>query len=104
MIAHDNGVQEKVTQPAASGLSRLQQVMRVLDLTVELLIARTSMGDYWQAGFEDAEQYMAALPLPSPDFAKARGHLHNAAVYCEQIEYGAAAFELRSLRGQLQRL
>ncbi|HEX6961745.1 MAG TPA: hypothetical protein VF175_07755 [Lacipirellula sp.] len=103
MIAQDNGVHEKAAQPAAPALSRVQQLLRVLDLTVDLLIARASMGDYWRAGFEDAEQYMAALPLPSADFAKARHHLHNAAVYCEQIEYGAAAFELRSLRGQLQR-
>ena len=104
MIAQNNGVHETVVQPAALGISRFQQVLRVLDLTVDLLIARASMGDYWQAGFQDADQYLEALPLPSPDFAKARHHLQNAAAYCEQIEYGAAAFELRSLRGQLQRL
>jgi hypothetical protein len=104
MIAENNGVHETMVQPADLGISRYQQMLRVLDLTVDLLIARTSMGDFWQAGFQDADQYLAAVPLPSPDFAKARHHLHNAAAYCEQIEFGAAAFELRSLRGQLQRL
>ena len=104
MIAYRNGALDSVAEQSSAGLSRFQQVVRVLDLTVDLLIARTSMGDFWSAGFQDAEQYLGALPLPSPDFAKARRHLQNAAAYCEQIEFGAAAFELRSLRGQLQRL
>jgi hypothetical protein len=104
MIAQTSGALEKAIQPPAPGLSRFQQVLRVLDLTIDLLIARTSLGDCWPAGFQDAEKYMAALPLPSPEFASARHHLHNAAVYCDQLEFGAAAFELRWLRGQLQRL
>jgi hypothetical protein len=104
MIAQNNGVLDAAVQPAALGLSRLQQVLRVLDLTVDLLIARASMGEHWAAGFQEAEQYLAGLPLPSSEFARARRHLQNAAAYCEQIEFGAATFELRSLRGQLQRL
>jgi hypothetical protein len=104
MLAQSIGAHDAMATQPAAGLSRFQQVLRVLDLTVDLLIARTSMGDCWSAGFRDAEHYLEALPLPSPDFARARRHLQNAATYCEKIEFGAAAFELRSLRGQLHQL
>lgn len=78
--------------------------MRILDLTVELLIARTSMGDYWAEGFRDAGNALASMPLPTTDFRSANRHLQNAICYCQKEEFGAAAFELRALRGQLQRL
>jgi hypothetical protein len=78
--------------------------MRLLELTVQLLIARVSMGDYWADGLEDARNLLAALPIPTPEFAKANRHLQNAIGYCIQVEFGAATFELRALRGHLQRL
>jgi hypothetical protein len=85
-------------------LSQYEQRMRVLELTVQLLIARTSMGDYWAEGLKDAGNLLAALPIATAVFANANRHLQNAVGYCQQDEFGAATFELRALRGHLQRL
>ena len=87
--------------PAPSG--HLQQ-MRVLDLTVELLIARTSMGDYWGEGFGDARILLETASFPRADAHKANHRLQNAVSYCWQHEFGGAASELRALRGLLQRI
>jgi hypothetical protein len=78
--------------------------MRVLELTVQLLIARTSMSDYWAEGLKDVGNLLAALPIATVEFANANRHLQNAVGYCQQQEFGAATFELRALRGRLQRL
>ncbi len=85
-------------------LPNYQQALRIFDLTVELLIARVTIGQYWVAGFNDAAALLASLPLTISDFATANRHLQNAAAYCKQKEGGAATFELRSLRGFSQRL
>ncbi len=85
-------------------LSQFEQRLRVLELTVQLLIARTSTGDYWAEGLRDVGDLLAALPIPTAEFALANRHLQNAVGYCQQEEFGAATFELRALRGQLQRL
>lgn len=85
-------------------LPRYQQELRIFDLTIELLIARANIGHFWIAGFNDAAELLASLPLPTCDFATANRHLQNAAAYCRQKEVGAATFELRSLRGYCQRL
>jgi hypothetical protein len=85
-------------------LIEYQQRMRVLDLTIDLLIARTSLRDYWAEGFEDAGRLLASTGLPTAEFAHANRCLQNAADYSQEEEFGAAAFELRALRSQLQRL
>jgi hypothetical protein len=85
-------------------LSECEQRTRVLELTVELLIARCSLADYWVEGFQDAARLLAAVPLTTADFGSASGHLQNAIAYCQQQEFGAAVFELRATRGRLQRL
>jgi hypothetical protein len=85
-------------------LSQYDQRMRVLELTVQLLIARLIMEDFWADGFKEAGDLVAAVPMPTFVYAKANRHLHNAHEYCQQQEYGAATFELRALRGQLHRL
>jgi hypothetical protein len=90
--------------PGMPRLSKCEQRLRVLDLTVELLIARTSIGDYWAEGFQDAANLLGAIPLPTADFAAADRRLQNAIGYCQQEEFGAAAFELRALRGLLQKI
>jgi hypothetical protein len=100
------------TQVARSGkgdhpapvLSQFEQRMRVLELTVQLLIVRTSMGDYWADGLRDAAELVAALPLLTIEYASISRHLRNALDYCEQLEFGAATFELRAMRGQLLRI
>jgi hypothetical protein len=85
-------------------LPSYQQELRIFDLSVELLIARATIGHFWVAGFNDAAALLASLPLPTSDFAAANRHLQNASAYCKQKEVGAATFELRSLRGYGQRL
>jgi hypothetical protein len=85
-------------------LTRTEQQLRVLELTVELLIARASLGDCWVYGFQNAAELLDAAPFPFGDHASALRHLQNALAYCRQHEFGAAAFELRSLRGLLMRI
>ena len=85
-------------------VSEFEQRMRVLELNVELLIARTNMSDFWMAGFLECGNLLASLPLPTLEFVSANRHLENAIGYCRQREFGAGAFELRALRGRLQRL
>jgi hypothetical protein len=86
------------------GLSQYEQRMRVLELYVQLLIARTSIGDYWPEGFRDVANLLAALRLPTGELSSVKRRLQNAVVYCQWEEFGAATFELRVLRGHLQRL
>lgn len=76
-----------------------QQELRILELTIELLIAHATVGHFWVAGFDDVAALLASLPLSTSEFAAASRHLQNAAAYCRQKEVGAATFELRSLRG-----
>jgi hypothetical protein len=85
-------------------LSRRQQQLRVLDLTVELLIARASMGDYWGDGFRDAENLLRFVGFPKAEAQSANHRLQNAVGYCRKQEFGGAAFELRALRGLLHRM
>ena len=92
------------TEHSTIALSPCQQHMRVLELTVQLLIARTSIGDYWVDGLRDVGRLLASLPIPTAELMSATRHLQNAASYCHANEFGAAAFELRALRGYLQRL
>jgi hypothetical protein len=85
-------------------LSESEQVLRVLKLSVAILIARTKILDFWAEGFEDAATLLDAVPLATSRLDSAKSHLANANVYCRQIEFGAATFELRALRGRLQSL
>ena len=91
------------TQHATVALSQYEQRMRVLELTVQLLIARTSMGDFWIEGLREVGKLLQTLPLPTAEFEAAVRHLENAIGYCQEKEFGAATFELRALRGHLQR-
>jgi hypothetical protein len=88
----------------APSLSRDQLRMRMVELTVQLLIVRTSLADFWNEGFKDVWNWLTELPLSVVEITSARQHLQNAISYCRQEEFGAATFELRALRGQLQRL
>jgi hypothetical protein len=99
-FVNNNGKAEHI----APELSQYEQRMRVLELTLQLLIIRTTMGDYWPDGLRDVGKFLAALPLQTTDFTAATSHLLNAVDYCQRNEFGAATFELRALRGQLQRL
>jgi hypothetical protein len=89
---------------SAPVLSEYEQRIRVLETYVQLLIVRTSLGDYWPDGLHDVRKLLTALPLRMNQFSTMSRHLHNAADYCRQKEFGAASFELRTLRGHLQRL
>jgi hypothetical protein len=85
-------------------LSEPEQRLRVLELSVSLLIARTKLGEFWTEGFRDATRFLEAVPLTTAEFAAAKRHLKNAFDYCELQEFGAATFEQRIVRGILQRL
>lgn len=84
------------------GLSESDQRIRVLELSIELLIARTKINEFWPMGFHDAARLLQAVPLTTPTYSDAKRHLLNAVAYCRIREFGAAAFELRALRGAVQ--
>jgi hypothetical protein len=75
--------------------------MHVLELSIELLIARSKVCDYWAQGYADAAHLLESVPLTTSTFESARRRMANAAAYSEQGEFGAAAFELRAVRGAL---
>lgn len=85
-------------------LTESQQRQRVLELSVGLLIVRTELGETWTEGFAEASRFLEAVPLPTSDFRSAKSHLQNALDYCRKAEFGAATFELRVVRGIVQRL
>ena len=98
-VIHNGKVEH--SEPASS---QYEQRIRVLEHYVQLLIVRTSMGDYWAEGLHDVANLLAALPFPTGEFSSVKRHLQNAVDYCQQEEFGAATFELRVVRGHLQRL
>ena len=85
-------------------LSEPERRQRVLELTVGYLIARTVTGETWFEGFADVEALLESAPLATVEFRSAKSHLQNALNYCQVQEFGAAAFELRVIRGILQKL
>ena len=85
-------------------LSKSQQRLRVLELSVQLLIARTKSGDFWDDGFRNTAKLLETIPLTTSEFDSARLHLQNARAYGRIREFGASTFELRIVRGILQRL
>ena len=85
-------------------LSEAEQQLRVLNLSVALLIARTEFGEVWTEGFADVAVLLQAEPLATAEFRSATNHLQNALRYCHFQEFGAAAFELRVVRGILQKV
>ena len=85
-------------------LSEAERQQRVLELSVGLLIARTEVGETWTEGFADVEVFLEAAPLATAEFRSAKSRLQNALNYCQIQEFGAATFELRVVRGMLQKL
>jgi hypothetical protein len=85
-------------------LSEFEKRLRVLEMSVSLLIARTRTGDFWADGFQDVAKLLETVPLTTSEFRSAKRHLQNAYAYSCERECGAAAFELRIIRGMLQRL
>ncbi|MBV9125169.1 MAG: hypothetical protein JO112_17575 [Planctomycetes bacterium] len=82
----------------------LVQVRKDLADGIELLLQEISRGcivaDRWETVF----QALQALPWPKAEFGLALNRLTNARTYLEKGETGAADFELRLLRGLVQRM
>ena len=55
----------------ARGLSESQQRLRVLELSVHLLIARTKSGDFWAEGFQETARLLETIPLTTSEFDSA---------------------------------
>lgn len=102
VLESQNGYQQG--EIVFAGPTHLQLQTRVLELTVQLLIARAGLGEYWEAGVREVAILLAAMPFTTTEFATARQQLKNAEHYCRQCEFGAATFEFRSLRGKIARL
>jgi hypothetical protein len=81
-----------------------EQRMRTLERSVALLIARTKLGEFCTKGFREVRRFLETVPLATPEFLAATRHLRNAYDYADLSEFGAAAFELRIVRGILLRL
>lgn len=95
---------DRQVQFGAPVLSQYDQRMRAVELTIQLLIARTARGEHWSEGFKAAGKLLAALPLTIAMSASVNRHFQNAVAYSQQAEFGASTFELRAVRGQLLRL
>jgi hypothetical protein len=85
-------------------LSETELRLRALELSLGQLIARTKIDGFWADGFSVVARFLEAAPLVYSDFNSAKRHLQNAFVYSQLKEPGAAVFELRIVRGILQRL
>ncbi len=99
-----DGRRQSPNVPTRYLLTEPQQRQRVLELSVGLLIVRTELGEIWSEGFADVARFLDAVPLPTTDFRSAKSHLQNALRYCHAAEFGAATFELRVVRGIVERL
>jgi len=97
-----DGRQQEAT--TCYSLTESHQRQRVLELSVGLLIVRTELGEIWAEGFAEVTRFLEAVPLATSEFRSAQSHLQNALEYCHSDEFGAATFELRAVRGILQRL
>lgn len=84
--------------------TEISQRLRLIELCVEVLIRQTKIGKFWVEGYKETTSVLETLPIASDEFDLARLRLKNALDYCQQGEFGAAAFELRLLRGRLQSL
>ena len=84
--------------------SEFQQRLRLIELCVELLIGQTKIGELWSEGYDEAIRHLETLPLATDEFNATRQHMDNALSYCHCSEFAAAAFELRMVRGRLQRI
>ena len=81
-----------------------QQRVRLIELCVELLIGQTKIGELWSEGYQEAIRHLETLPLATDEFNVTKQHMDNALSYCYCSEFAAAAFELRMVRGRLQRI
>ncbi len=72
---------------------------RLLDL-VDWLIhnVQGDLGDRW---LKEVRELLESLPLSTSEFDLACRRINNATRYLKSVEYGAARFELRLLRGSL---
>lgn len=85
-------------------ITESQQRVRLFELCVEVLIRQTRIGRIWVEGYDEATRFLESVPLATNEYNLAKLRLKNALDYCQRSEFGAAAFELRALRGRLQSL
>lgn len=90
-----------VPADASGGAEPGLSYLLLMDRTVDLLIAKAMAGELWPEAYERAVDVLEAIPLPTGDFRLAARRLRNALSYASENEHGAAAFELRMLRGLL---
>jgi hypothetical protein len=82
---------------------RIQRII-VAEHGIQLLIEQAKLRNCWEPGYEEMARLIEALPLPTAEFELAKRHLENALEYSRNGEFGAASFELRMVRGCVQRL
>jgi hypothetical protein len=80
------------------------QRIRVTELSIQVLIEQSRLRKFCRPGYDETARLIEALPLATSAFAFANRHLQNAVEYSLCAEFGAAAFELRLVRGCIQRL
>jgi hypothetical protein len=87
-----------------SAATEVLQRLWLIELSVEVLLAQTKIGKLWREGYREAMEFLKTIPLTTDEFAACLLRFDNALRYCGQGEFGAAGFELRMLRGILQKL
>ena len=74
---------------------------QLMNREIELLIANVNSCERCREAFSRAKRILETLPISTSEFALAAQRLRNALAYMSASEQGAAAYELRLLRGQL---
>ena len=85
-------------------LSIVDQCCRRMDVAVHGLIEEAKREATWSESYIEALKLLESVPFCTREFEIARQRLWNALDYCGEGEFGAACFELRRLRNQLEAL
>lgn len=73
----------------------------LMDRVVDLMVQKTLAREFWPELYDRGRRVLEGLPLATDEFGLALQRLQNALEYSSHEDFGAAAYELRLVRGQL---
>jgi hypothetical protein len=85
-------------------LSVVEQCCRWIEAAIGSLIEETKTEKACMDSYAIAAMLLESVPLPTDEFLLAKLRLMNARIYARNHEFGAASFELRQLRRQIESL
>lgn len=88
------------SEVAGSAIASTPNCLDTLDSIVAMLIRKTRLAETWPELYERASVILDAVPLTTAERNLATLRLQNSHAYSVGLQFGAAMFELRLLRGQ----